>query len=73
MDDEYRNIWWRNRRVRDELKFSERLDEVKQVVDEVKDIDDRYFYNNETMLTYMIEKYNVPVENLPVHWDITNP
>lgn len=70
-----KNEWMMNtgtfggsRRVRDELKFSERLDEVKQVVDEVKDIDDRYFYNNETMLTYMIEKYNVPVENLPVHW-----
>ena len=57
-----------NRRIRDELKFSERLDEVRQVVDEVKEYDDRYFYNNETMLTYMIEKYNVPVENLPVHW-----
>ena len=57
-----------SRRVRDELRFSERLDEVKQVVDEVKDIDDRYFYNNETMLTYMIERYDVPVENLPVHW-----
>lgn len=70
-----KNEWMMNtgtfggsRRVRDELRFSERLDEVKQVVDEVKDIDDRYFYNNETMLTYMIERYDVPVENLPVHW-----
>ena len=57
-----------NKKVRDELRFSDRLNEVKKVVDEVKQIDDRYFYNNETMLTYMIEKYNVPLENLPTHW-----
>ena len=57
-----------NKKVRDNLKFSDRLDEVKKVVDEIKEKDDRYFYNNETMLTYMIDKYNVPLENLPTHW-----
>lgn len=57
-----------SKHTRNELKFSERLDEVKSVVDEVLNIDDRYFHNNETMLTYMVEKYNLDVDNMPQHW-----
>ena len=35
--------------ARDQLKFSERLDHCKKLIDSIKHIDDRYFYNNEIL------------------------
>jgi len=51
-----------------ELKFSERLDHCKKLIDSIKHIDDRYFYNNEIIISFMLDRYNIPTVNLPPHW-----
>jgi hypothetical protein len=53
---------------RNELKFSERLDHCKKLIDSIKHIDDRYFYNNEIIISFMLDRYNIPTVNLPPHW-----
>ena len=53
---------------RDQLKFSERLDHCKKLIDSIKHIDDRYFYNNEIIISFMLDRYNIPTVNLPPHW-----
>tara|TARA_Y100001963_G_scaffold160042_1_gene267329 strand:- start:16199 stop:17068 length:870 start_codon:yes stop_codon:yes gene_type:complete len=54
--------------ARNKLKFFDRLDHCKKLIDSIKHIDDRYFYNNEVIIAFMIDRYNVPVTNLPPHW-----
>ena len=54
--------------ARDQLKFSERLDHCKKLIDDIKHIDDRYFYNNEVIISFMLDRYKVPTINLPPHW-----
>lgn len=59
-----------NKNFRNKLKFTERLSEHKQVIDEIKDMDDRYFYNNEIIMCYSLERYELmdEVQRLPTHW-----
>ena len=38
-------IFGGNHIARDQLKFSERMDECKKLIDSIKHIDKRYFYN----------------------------
>lgn len=57
-----------NRNARDTLKFSERLDHCKKLIDSIKHLDDRYFYNNEIIVSFMLDRYNVPTIDLPPHW-----
>ena len=57
-----------NHVARDQLKFSERIDECRKLIDSIKHIDKRYFYNNEVFVSYMIDKYKVPVLDVPPHW-----
>ena len=54
--------------ARNRLKFFDRLPQAKKLIDSIKHIDNRYFYNNEVIIAYMIDRYKVPVENLPPHW-----
>ena len=61
-------IFGGNHIARDQLKFSKRLDHCKKLIDSIKHIDKRYFYNNEVFASYIIDKYKVPVVDVPPHW-----
>tara|TARA_E500000318_G_scaffold37802_2_gene36387 strand:+ start:51 stop:875 length:825 start_codon:yes stop_codon:yes gene_type:complete len=63
-------VWGGSKVIKDKLKFSERFEECKQVLDEIKDMDNRYFYNNEVFVSYILEKYDLAdqFDLLPDHW-----
>ena len=63
-------IWGGSKTATDKLKFSKRFDECKEVLDEIKDMDNRYFYNNEVFISYILEKYKLEdnFDLVPDHW-----
>jgi|TARA_B110000902_G_C14113960_1_gene515471 lipopolysaccharide biosynthesis glycosyltransferase len=63
-------IWGGSKTATNKLKFSKRFDECKEVLDEIKDMDNRYFYNNEVFISYILEKYKLEdnFDLVPDHW-----
>lgn len=58
------------------LQFTERLDEMCEILDESKedsiypDIISKYFsYNNEVFISYLIEKYQIPHNDIAMNWN----
>lgn len=59
-----------------QLRFFERLDEMKTLLDEAKEdsiypdsISNSFFYNNEVFISYLIERYDIPHFDLPMNWN----
>ena len=57
-----------NKKSSDLLMFSERLEEAMKLHSEV-DSNDLYIPNNEVYVSYMIEKYNVPIKDIGMQWN----
>ena len=58
------------------LNFSSKLKDMKYLIDEAKTdslypeaITENFFYNNEIFITYLIEKYNIPCNDLNIQWN----
>jgi hypothetical protein len=59
-----------------ELKFTERLDEMNDLMEDIKDdhmfpsqIGDHFVPNNEVYISYLIERYNIPHNDLTMNWN----
>ena len=57
-----------NKKSSDLLKFSDRLEEAMKLLSEI-DNNDLYMPNNEVYISYMIEKYGVPLKDIGLPWN----
>tara|TARA_Y100001938_G_C7973340_1_gene370493 strand:+ start:114 stop:686 length:573 start_codon:yes stop_codon:yes gene_type:complete len=57
-----------NKKSSDLLKFSDRLEEAMKLHSEI-DNNDLYMPNNEVYISYMIEKYGVPLKDIGMPWN----
>jgi len=58
------------------LRFAERLDYMKELLEEAKEdslfpveISRNFSYNNEAFVTFLVERYDIPHTDLPLHWN----
>lgn len=64
-----------NKQVAQSLQFAKRLPEMIELLEEAKEdsifpdeITSNFVPNNEVFMTYLVEKYNIPYNDLPMQW-----